>query len=45
MVYDSPFMRVNRIMHEAYLDFGVETEYDEETGTQLCGLLYDLNLL
>lgn len=36
------FVRVNRIMKEAYLDFGVETEYDEGTGTLLCGLLYDL---
>ncbi|XP_010474441.1 PREDICTED: F-box protein At3g62230-like [Camelina sativa] len=29
-------------MTEAYLDFGAETEYDDGTGTQLCGLLYDL---
>lgn len=36
------FSRVNRIMKEAYLDFGAETEYDEATGIQLCGLLYDL---
>ncbi|KAL1221322.1 F-box protein [Cardamine amara subsp. amara] len=36
------FLRVNRIMKEAILDFGAETEYDEETGTQLCGLLYEL---
>ncbi|ESQ43849.1 hypothetical protein EUTSA_v10005956mg [Eutrema salsugineum] len=36
------FMQVNRRMEEAYLDFGAETEYGEETGTILCGLLYDL---
>ncbi|XP_010431599.1 PREDICTED: F-box protein At3g62230-like [Camelina sativa] len=36
------FLSVNRIMTEAYLDFGAETEYDDGTGTQLCGLLYDL---
>ncbi|VVB11686.1 unnamed protein product, partial [Arabis nemorensis] len=29
-------------MKEAYLDFGVETEYHEGTGELLCGPLYDL---
>ncbi|EOA28377.1 hypothetical protein CARUB_v10024582mg [Capsella rubella] len=37
------FLRVNREMKEAYLDFGAETAYNEETGTQLSGLLYDLS--
>ncbi|VVA97212.1 unnamed protein product [Arabis nemorensis] len=37
------FVGVNRVMKEAYLDFGVETECQEgETGELLCGLLYDL---
>lgn len=29
-------------MEEAYLDFSEECEFDNETGTQLCDLLYDL---
>lgn len=36
------FMEVNRNMEEAYLDFGAVTEYDDATGTLLCGLLYNL---
>ncbi|VVA93052.1 unnamed protein product [Arabis nemorensis] len=37
------FERMNRAMKEAYLDFGVETKYHEETtGTLLRGFLYDL---
>ncbi|KAL0734275.1 hypothetical protein Bca4012_010485 [Brassica carinata] len=34
------FLRVNRMMEEAYLDFGTET--DDEIGTFICDLLYDL---
>ncbi|KAL1216224.1 F-box protein [Cardamine amara subsp. amara] len=36
------FLQVNRSLEEAYLDFSEEVKYDEETGTQLCNLLYDL---
>ncbi|CAH2061203.1 unnamed protein product [Thlaspi arvense] len=39
---DLPNIQIFKIMEEAYLDFGAETEYDEETGTLLCGLLYNL---
>ncbi|CAH8323619.1 unnamed protein product [Eruca vesicaria subsp. sativa] len=35
------FLRVNRRMEEAYLDYGTETDGDEN-GTPLCDLLYDL---
>ncbi|KAF8080907.1 hypothetical protein N665_0915s0007 [Sinapis alba] len=34
------FLRVNRRMEEAYLDYGTET--NDEIGTILCDLLYDL---
>ncbi|KFK35407.1 hypothetical protein AALP_AA5G280700 [Arabis alpina] len=36
------FMEENKNINEAYLDYGAETEYDDATGTYLCGLLYDL---
>lgn len=42
LVHYFQFMRVNRIMEEAYLEFDGETEQDEATPTILCGLLYDL---
>ncbi|ESQ44631.1 hypothetical protein EUTSA_v10003202mg [Eutrema salsugineum] len=37
------FLKVSKIMEEAILDFGAETEHDEAAGTALCGLLYGLS--